>query len=180
MAYDNFSCCYYWGSKFLVWWRGRCGDSPDDEVFCPRGILIIKASPVFYWENNLLNTSPPPTLFPIHLFLGETGGISNSETSRKFLRCCFPLLSPSCQKEASSEQDLWHSSTKAASRALSTRTSHSIVHVQTSTHSSRHLFMSWLENQVPSWFQHVKEEWRFLRLRNGDALQSAPGFPGSA
>lgn len=100
MALDNNSCSYYLGSEFSVWWRGRCGDSPDDEVFCPWGILIIKVSPVFYWESNLLNTCPPPTLFPNHLFLGEPGGMSNSEISRKFLRCCFTLLSPFCQREA--------------------------------------------------------------------------------
>lgn len=101
MALDNFACCYYLGSEFPVWWRGRCDDSPDDEVFCPWGILTIKVSPVIlYWESNTLNTSPPPTHFPIHLFLGETAGMSNSETSRKFLRGSFPLLPPSCQKDA--------------------------------------------------------------------------------
>lgn len=73
MALDNFSCCCYWGSEFSVWWRGRCGDSPDDDVVCPWGILIIKVSSVFCWESNLLNISLPPIPFPIHLFLGETG-----------------------------------------------------------------------------------------------------------
>lgn len=96
MALDYLSCCYYLGSEFSVWWRGR----HDDEVFYPRGILIIKVSPIFCWESNLLNTSLSPTLFPIHLFLGDTGGMSNSKTSRKFPICCFPLLSPSCQEEA--------------------------------------------------------------------------------
>lgn len=100
IALDNFACCSYLGSECSVWWRGRHGDSPDDEVFYPQDILIIEVSPVIYWESNLFNTSPSPTLFPIHLFLGETGGMSNSETSGDFLIFCFLLLSPSCQKEA--------------------------------------------------------------------------------
>lgn len=33
-------------------------------MFYSQGILIIKVSPLLYWESNLLNTSPPPSPFP--------------------------------------------------------------------------------------------------------------------
>lgn len=41
--------------------------------FLLRASWPSKFPQLLYWESNLLNISPPPTLFPINLFLGKMG-----------------------------------------------------------------------------------------------------------
>lgn len=132
---------------------------------------------LLYWESNLLKISPPPTLFPINLFLGEVGVCKILKDVEEISKILFPFAAfyllfaekrPSAQQRRGCRQG---------------RAPRSATRVQTSTHRSQHLFMSRSQRQVPLLAPARKKvEWRslVLGLWDGDALQPAPGFPGSA
>lgn len=72
-----------------------------------------------YWESNLLNISPAYTLSPINLFLGEVGVCKNLKDAEEISKMLFPFsTSFFAKKETFRLQDLRHSSTEAAGRAL--------------------------------------------------------------